>query len=49
MDILKTFEYKDYTINLYYNGIYSCFITGKGYLKAYTFTGIKKLISANLK
>lgn len=49
MDILKTFEYKNQTINLYYNGIYSCFTTQKGYIKAYTLTGIKALISKTLK
>lgn len=43
--VIKTIMYKGEEIELNPNGLYSAFIMGKGWLKADTLLGIKKLIN----
>lgn len=43
-ETIKSFNYDGHFIELNYNGLYSCFIEGKGYIKADSLAGIKRLI-----
>ena len=48
MDIIKSIRYKNHIIELNFNGLYSCFVIGSGFLKSDTLKGIKHLINLNL-
>ena len=45
MDILKTYKYKDHTIDLYFSGFYSCFTYEYGIIKSDTLSGIIRMLN----